>query len=119
VTRLWPPNHDFAPVNVLGVTDPDNDPVTVTVTGITQDEAVDAPGTGNTAPDGTGVGGAEAALRAERAGNGDGRVYAIGFRADDDRGGSCSGSVSVGVPHSQNGAAPVDNGQAFDSTIVP
>lgn len=116
---LWPPNHGFAPVSVLGVTDPDNDVVTVTVTGITQDEAVDAPGSGNTAPDGSGVGGSEAAVRAERAGGGDGRVYAITFSAADGRGGTCSGSVSVGVPHSQNGAAPVDSGQSFDSTVVP
>ena len=55
----------------------------------------------------------------ERAGGGDGRVYEISFRADDGKGGSCSGSVRVGVPHSQNGAAAVDSGQRFDSTSAP
>jgi len=67
-------------------------------------------------PDGAGIGAATASVRSERDGNGDGRVYAIAFRADDGRGGSCTGSVRVGVPHSQNGAPAVDSGQRFDST---
>ena len=46
-------------------------------------------------------------------------MYEISFRADDGKGGSCSGSVRVGVPHSQNGAAAVDSGQRFDSTSSP
>jgi len=36
--EVWPPNHEFVPVNVTGVSDPDGDPVTVTVTRVTQDE---------------------------------------------------------------------------------
>lgn len=119
VALLWPPNHGFVDVSVLGVSDPDGDPVSVTITGITQDEAVDATGSGNTAPDGEGVGTDVARVRAERAGGGDGRVYSVAFRADDGRDGSCTGAVSVGVPHSQNGDAPVDSGQLYDSTVVP
>jgi hypothetical protein len=43
-----------------------------------------------------------ASVRAERAGNGNGRVYHILFTAaDDGHGSSCSGAVTVGVPHSQ------------------
>jgi Bacterial Ig domain len=111
-TLLWPPNGRFVPVNVLGVTDPDGDPVTITVTSIRQDEP-----TGSNAPDGKGVGTSTAQVRAERLGSGDGRVYAIGFTAADGDGGSCSGTVTVGVPHDQgNGNAAVDGGPLFDST---
>lgn len=115
---LWPPDHDYVGIDVQGLSDPDGDPVTVVVNGITQDEAVDAPGSGNTAPDGTGVGTASPSVRAERRGNGDGRVYEIAFTADDGRGGSCAGRVQVGVPHSIRDTA-VDSGQEYDSTVVP
>lgn len=118
VPTLWPPNHQFVDVNILGVTDPDGDLVSISITRITQDEAVDAPGSGHTAPDGTGIGTSIAKLRAERNGDGDGRIYMVGFTASDGRGGSCSGKVTVKVPHDQGGSA-IDSGQSFDSTIVP
>ena len=116
---LWPPNHDYVGIGIQGVSDPDGDAVSLVVTGITQDEAVDAPGTGNTAPDGTGVGTASPSVRSERRGGGDGRVYEIAFTADDGQGGSCACSVRVGVPRSNNGNPAVDSGQAYDSTVVP
>lgn len=119
LAELWPPNHDFAPVDILGVTDPDGDEVAIAITGITQDEAVNAPGSGNTAPDGRGVGTATAEVRAERAGGGNGRVYALSFTADDGKSGTCSGTVSVGVPKSQGSGPAVDSGQSFDSTVNP
>ncbi|KAA0255992.1 hypothetical protein FBQ97_13370 [Acidobacteria bacterium ACD] len=37
---LWPPNHQMREVRVDGLADPDGDAVTVTVTGVTQDEPV-------------------------------------------------------------------------------
>ena len=37
---LWSPNHQFVPIVVMGVTDPDGDSLTITVTGVTQDEPV-------------------------------------------------------------------------------
>ena len=116
--RLWPVNHKLLPIMVAGVTDTDGDSVTVTVDSIFQDEAVDARGSGNTAPDGMGVGTSTAEVRAERVGSGNGRVYHIGFTADDGNGGSCSGEVLVGVPHDRK-AAPQDDGALFDSTLVP
>lgn len=117
---LWPPNHKLATVSVQGVTDPNSDPVTIQINAITQDEPVNGLGDGDTAPDGFGVGTAQAQLRKERAGTGNGRVYALWFQADDGNGGTCSGTVRVGVPHDQGpGGAPIDNGQNYDSTHAP
>jgi hypothetical protein len=117
VARLWPPNHKLATITIQGVTDPDNDPVTLRVTGITQDEPVNGLGDGDTSPDGFGVGTAQAQVRKERSGTGNGRVYAIAFTAEDGKGGSCTGTVTVGVPHDQGqGAIPIDDGQHFNST---
>jgi hypothetical protein len=112
---LWPPSHDLVAVQVLGITDPDGDPVTVTAEQVTQDEPVLGTGSGDTAPDASGVGTSDVRVRAERSGNGDGRVYNLNVRATDGRGGSCSALVPVAVPHDQNRPA-VDSGQAYDST---
>src|SRR5207253_5086908 len=114
---LWPPNHRFVNVSVVGVTDPDGDPLAVTITGITQDERLDGRGEGKTCPDASGVGSPTASLRAERQGGGDGRVYHISFTADDGRGGRCTGTVTVCVPHDQgHGRMCVDQGPLVDST---
>ncbi|HWP65038.1 MAG TPA: hypothetical protein VNO26_03885 [Candidatus Limnocylindria bacterium] len=113
---FWPPNHRFASVHVRGVTDPDGDPVVITITGLGQDEPVDAAGSGSTCPDGAGVGTSTAQIRVERAGPGDGRVYAIDFRAEDGRGGACDGVVTVCVPHDQGHGVCGDQGPLADST---
>ena len=115
IVTLWPPNHRFIDIQVLGVTDPDGDPVTITITSIFQDEPVDKP----FAPDGIGVGTSIAQARAERDGRVNGRVYHITFTADDEFGGTCDGIVMVSVPRDQNGAPAVDDGALYDSTIVP
>lgn len=114
---LWPPNHKLRTVAIDGVTDPDGDPVTLTVTAIAQNEPVDGLGDGDTAPDGFGVGSARARVRAERSGAGQGRLYFIGFRAADGKGSTCTGHITVGVPHDQSAKGlPVDTGQRYDST---
>jgi len=120
-TELWPPNHKFAKVSVVGLTDPDGDPVAITVTGITQDEALDALGDGHTCPDGAGVETDTALVRAERGKlrrvRRNGRVYHVSFTASDGRGGECSGTVQVCVPPNQRrGHVCVDEGPLFDST---
>jgi len=117
VATLWPPNHQLVNVAVMGVTDPENDPVILKITGITQDEPVNGLGDGDTSPDGFGIGTSQAILRAERSGTGNGRVYAVSFTASDGIGGTCSGTVKVGVPHDQGkNSTPVDDGQIYDST---
>lgn len=102
----------------MGVTDPDGDLVTITIDRIFQDEPVQGPGSGNTAPDGDGIGSDTALLRAERNGGGNGRVYHVYFTADDGKNGRCSGEVVVYAPKSQGKYSPrVDDGPLYDSTI--
>jgi hypothetical protein len=123
-TELWPPDLKFQDVSVAGVTDPDGDPVAITITSILQDEPLNGPGHGNTCPDGAGVGTDIASVRAERSGSkkvaGDGRVYHASFTADDGQGGQCVGEVTVCVPTDQSpGHVCVDQGPLFDSTGCP
>jgi PKD repeat protein len=111
VSQIWPPNHGFVPVSVLGVTDPDGDPVTITIDGVTQDEDP----SGSHCPDAR-ENGSRVDLRAERNGSGNGRIYEISFTASDGRGGTCSGTVTVCVPKNQSPHnVCVDSGQEFDS----
>lgn len=110
---LWPPNGRLVTVSIADVTDPDGDPVTLTVTGIRQDEPLTRAGI----PDATGLGTPGAQVRADRAGQGDGRVYHLSFEARDDKGGVCTGTVKVCVLHDRRpGAACGDGGPLFDST---
>ncbi|MCH7569497.1 MAG: hypothetical protein IH919_02850, partial [Deltaproteobacteria bacterium] len=116
--RLWPPNHKLVQVGIIGVTDPNNNQVTLTVTGVTQDEPVNGGGDGDSSPDAVVQYGdlADSVLiRAERSGNGNGRVYQVTFVADDGYE-SCTGTVTITVPHSKKGTA-VDDGQTVDSTL--
>lgn len=114
---IWPANNQLVPVVISNVTDPDGDAVTIRVTGVTQDEPVNAKNQGRREPDATGVGTGTASVRAERDGNGNGRVYVISFTATDSRGASANGSVSVCVPHDQGGNSTcTDDGQSYIST---
>ena len=116
VYSLWPPNHKLVAVTVTGVTDPEGQPITVRIDGISQDEATDDLGDGRTCPDASGVGTSSALLRAERSGLGDGRVYHLSFTATDPDGISCSGVVTTCVPHDQGqGATCVDQGPLYNS----
>lgn len=121
ISCIWPPNHMFLDVGVVGVTDPDGDPVTITITGITSDEATATEygaGGATHAPDGTGVGTDTASLRSERSGLGNGRVYVLHFEADDGNGGTCEGTVPVQVPHHLDHKIcdAIDDGQNYDAT---
>jgi uncharacterized repeat protein (TIGR01451 family) len=115
---LWPPNHKLRTVTVTGGTDPDGNPVTTTITGVTQDEALNGLGDGDTSPDAAWVTGHadQVQLRAERSGLGDGRVYRIATTVSDGLGGQCTGTALVGVPHDQgNGSTPIDSGLVVNS----
>ncbi len=119
-STLWPPNHKMVKVAVTGVTDPDGDAVMVMVTAVTQDEPLNGLGDGDTSPDGKINTDGTVDLRAERAGTkkvpGNGRVYHVGFMAEDSMGGKCAGTVSVCVPHDQGqGSVCIDGGPLYDS----
>ncbi len=127
-TRCWPPNHRFVLTEIVGVVDPEGGPIAIEVLGITQDEPVrsNGQGSGQTCPDGVfvdtnGNGRPDAAaVRCERNGTGNGRVYTIRFVAADDQGDTCEGSLTFCVPHdARPGAACVDDGGAYDSTRCP
>ncbi|MFL6233664.1 MAG: SBBP repeat-containing protein [Thermoanaerobaculia bacterium] len=109
---LWPPNGQLVPVSIRNVTDPDGDPVAITVTGVRQDEPLSRAG----APDATGIGTPNVSLRVDRDGKGDGRVYRLSFTAADPQGASCAGTVTVCVPRDQGrGAICGDGGGLFNS----
>jgi uncharacterized repeat protein (TIGR01451 family) len=112
---LWPPNHKLVTRTLTGATDPDGDPTTTTVNGVTQDEVLNGLGDGDTSPDAVaGPGGDQVQLRAERSGLGDGRVYRVSFTVTDGRGGMCTGVATVGVPHDRGqGSTAVDSGGVF------
>ena len=112
---LWPPNHKFAAVGIVGVTDPDGDEITISITSVTQDEPVNGLGVGSSGPDAVLQGG-EVLLRRERSGLGNGRVYSVGFTAADGNGASCTGTVLVCVPHDRRKPIGcVDDGEIYGS----
>ena len=119
---LWPANHKMISIDVTkyaAISDPDGDPITVIVQGVTQDEPVlgTAEGSGATSPDAqVSTGSQTVDIRAERDGTGDGRVYNILYIASDGKGGSCTGDLNVTVPHSNNKEPAIDSGQSYDAT---
>jgi predicted extracellular nuclease len=118
VDTIWPANHKFVPVEILGVYDPDGNGFAISIDAIYQDEPVDSTGDGAFVPDGLGLGMPRAVVRAERDGAGNGRVYHIFFTAED-HGNTCKGEVTVGVPKSQKtGSTPIDEGALYDSFFL-
>jgi len=109
-------------ITIKNVKGPADDPISITITKIMQDEPVNSAGSGNTTPDGSGVGTSTAQIRSERQGPADGRVYHIFYTASDAKPGSnygtCTGQVLVSVPHDQTHPA-VDQGPLYDSTVMP
>jgi len=114
---LVPPNHQLREVKLSGATDPDGDPLVLTVTGVTQDEPLNGASDGDRYPDAqAGSTSDTVLLRAERSSSGDGRVYKVRFGVSDGLGGSCTGSVAVSAPLNKGGALfAVDSGQTVNS----
>jgi hypothetical protein len=111
---LWPPEHKLVPVEVIGVSDPDGDPVTIEITGVTQDEPITGLGHGDTGPDAV-LRSGQLFLRAERGNNGNGRVYEIHFVARDSHGAESTGAVRVYVPKNRKRDTAIDSGQNYSS----
>jgi hypothetical protein len=112
---LWPPNHKLLPVTITGLTDADNDPVTLTITSVRQDEPVIGSDQSDSSPDAVVQASSALLLRAERAGAGNGRVYHLTFRATDSYSGQCTGTVTVCVPRNPHGTCS-EGGVLYDST---
>lgn len=107
---IWPPDGRLVPVAIRNVIDPDGDPVTLTITGVRQDEPLGG------SPNAFGIGTPGVSLRADRDGKGDGRVYRLRFTATDPQGASCTGTATVCVPHDQGqGRTCGDGGGSFNS----
>jgi FtsP/CotA-like multicopper oxidase with cupredoxin domain len=106
---LAPPNHKFVTATLTIAPDPDGDPVTQSITAVTQDEPTNGLGDGDTGPPDAKLlaNPNKVDLRSERSGNGDGRVYRVTFQAQDNKGGSCVGTVKVGV--AKGNSAPIDS----------
>ncbi len=113
---LWPPNHKFRLMRLTGGSDPDPlDVLTLEATGVTQDEPLKGKDPGDLAPDARLAGSpARLYLRAERNGNGNGRVYRVGYELSDGKL-SCTGTALVSVPRSNNGRPAVDSGGSYNS----
>lgn len=109
--RLWPADGNLRRITIEGVTDPNDDPVAITVLSVHQDEPLSSPGQ----PDASWIGTPQPRVRADRRAEGDGRVYHLRFRGEDGFGGSCEGEVTVCVPASAE-AGCGDGGARVDST---
>ena len=116
--ELWPPNHEMVEVDLSDcITEVKHcgDDWEAEILYVTSDEPVDDQGDGNTEPDIECVDEDTAAVRRERQGSGDGRVYTIVFAIRDQYGHEQAvEACEVTVPHDQGpGGAAVDSGPAY------
>jgi hypothetical protein len=99
--ELWPPNHKYVTVEVtLEVLDNIDPDPSVTFVSVTSNEPDDGLGDGDTPDDIVIVDDLTFELRAERSGNGEGRIYTITYLATDDCGNETLATVMVIVPFS-------------------
>jgi endo-1,4-beta-xylanase len=98
---LWPPNHKMVPVTLSYSVSDNCDAGLKPIVTISSNEPVDGTGDGDTSPDWEVIDAHHVLLRAERAGNGSGRIYTITVTVTDSAGSSSRSSVTVRVPHSQ------------------
>jgi hypothetical protein len=112
---LWPPNHALHMISAADcatVTDDCDGDLEAELTWASSDEPENSIGDGNHLPDiVAGCGGV--ALRAERQGPRNGRVYHIGWRAEDSAGNVAEGACTVIVDHDQSGAIAEDDGESY------
>lgn len=111
---LWSPNHKYATVaaSALGISVSDASGASaqdVVITKVTSDEPDNSLGDGDTPADMViALDGRSVQLRAERAGNGNGRVYVIHLGVSDSSGNTGSATYRVSVPKNAKQAAVMD-----------
>jgi hypothetical protein len=109
---LWPPNHKMTLIqSTLTVTDQCDAAPIIQMSGIQMNEGDETdtydpgfdlnPGDGNTTNDIQVDSNGDIYLRAERKGDGDGRVYTINYTASDASNNSNAANATVTVPHNQ------------------
>ena len=98
---LWPPNHKLVDVTVDYRVLDNCGPVRVALE-VASNEAINGTGDGNTEPDWQVADEHHVQLRAERAGNGTGRIYTIGITVVDSANQTATQSVAVSVPHDRS-----------------
>jgi hypothetical protein len=96
---LWPPNHQMVNVAVNYRATDNCDPLTCTLS-VISNEPISGTGDGDTGRDWEILDANRVRLRAERAGNGTGRIYTITITCHDSTGNSSSKSVTAHVPRS-------------------
>jgi uncharacterized delta-60 repeat protein len=100
-SSLWPPNHKFKDIAIsYDVSDNCGSQSEITCgLSVTSNEPINGEGDGDTAPDWLVIDAHAVRLRAERAGNGNGRVYTITVSCRDSRNNAIRGTTTVTVPH--------------------
>jgi hypothetical protein len=98
---LWPPNHKMVPVTVTADVSDNSGNATCKIISITSNEPENGLGDGDTAPDWIISGDLSVNLRAERSGNGTGRVYTINVSCSDSASNTSNQSAIVKVPINQ------------------
>jgi hypothetical protein len=99
---LWPPNHKYVQVETTVTVQDAGDPSpTVTFVSITSNELDNGKGDGNTVNDIVILDDYTFEFRAERSGNGEGRVYTITYQATDASGNTAQAFATVIVKHNQ------------------
>jgi len=97
---LWPPNHKYAQVEATVAAQDAGDPSpTIKFVSVTSNEPDNGKGDGNTVIDIAILDNYTFEFRAERSGNGVGRVYTITYQATDASGNSAQASATVTVNH--------------------
>ena len=121
---LFPATRDqLKTVTLSGASDPDGDPVSFHIDGVSQDEPVTGPGD-DTSPDAeltaAGANSNQVKVRAERNRLGNGRVYRIAYTVSDGEGGTCSRTTAntnskVAVPRKKGQTAVDDAPPSYNS----
>jgi endonuclease/exonuclease/phosphatase family metal-dependent hydrolase len=114
---LWPPNHKLVEVATASASDGVSGVDTFDVTGGSNEPE------GNKGPDivitGSGLESRVVQLRAERLGNGDGRVYSLTATASDQAGNAATAAATCTVPHDQGGSSAAALAEQGGSSNAP
>lgn len=121
---LWSPNHTYSTFNVSDLVTSVSDNCdanigigSVKIVSASSDESDDANADGFTVNDVVIAADCNSVqLRAERKGDGNGRVYVVTLKVTDTHGNVSTATAKVSVPNSQNGNLAIDSGPSF--TII-